>query len=81
MSSNVHTLLYPSAAGPATDVLLEAIRASHSDAPTEAGTAASFEWIAKKYPDQVGVPICLPPPQPTSLSGLKCPVEETGRTR
>ena len=53
----VAALLYPSAAGPATDVLLEAIRASHSDAPTEVGTAASFEWIAKKYPDQVGVPI------------------------
>jgi hypothetical protein len=70
----VAALLYPFAAGSATEVLLEAIRASHSDAPSQkAGMAASLAWIAEKYLDQVGVPICPPPPQPTSLSGLKCP--------
>jgi hypothetical protein len=70
----VAAIVYPTAAGPATEVLLEAIRARHSDATAnQAETAASLAWIAEKYPG----PICPPPPQPTSLSGLKCPVAET----
>jgi hypothetical protein len=67
-------IVYPSAAGPATEVLLDAIRARLSDAPAkEAGTAPSVAWIAEKYPNEVRRPICPPPPQPTSLSDLKCP--------
>jgi hypothetical protein len=71
----VSALVYPPAAG-ATKVLLDALHARHSDAPaTEAGTAPSMAWIAEKYPNEVRRPICPPPPQPTSLSGLKCPLE------
>jgi hypothetical protein len=71
----VAAIVYPTAAGPATEVLLEAIRARHPDAPAnQAGTAASLAWIAEKYPDLVRRPICPLPPQPTSLSGLNCPV-------
>jgi hypothetical protein len=74
----VTAIVYPFAAGPATDVLLDAIRARHPDAPAkEAGTAASLAWIGQKYPDQIRRPICPTPPQPTSLSGLKCPVSES----
>lgn len=71
-------IVYPTSAGSASEVVLEAIRARHSDAPAkEAGVAASLAWIAETYPDLVRRPICPPPPQPTSLSGLKCPVAET----
>jgi hypothetical protein len=69
----LEALVYPTAVGPATEVLLEAIRAIHSDAPTEAGTAAIFAWLAEKYPVEARRPICPPPLQPTLLSGLKCP--------
>ena len=63
-------IAYPTAAGPATEVLLDAIRAGHPDAPAkEAGTEAALEWLAKKYPDVLGPPLCPQPPQP----GLKCP--------
>jgi energy-coupling factor transporter ATP-binding protein EcfA2 len=73
----VAAIVYPFAAGPATEVLLDAIRARHSDAPAkEAGTATSLAWIAEKYPDQVHRPICPTPPQPNSLSGLNCPFAE-----
>jgi hypothetical protein len=73
----VAAIAYPTAAGPATEVLLEAIRARHSDAPPkEAGTEASLAWIAEKYPDVLRPSVCPPPPQPTSLSGLKCPIVE-----
>jgi hypothetical protein len=71
----VVAIVYPTAAGPATELLLDAIRARHPDAPAkEAGTAESLKWIAEKYPDQASHPICPTPPQPTSLSGLKCPL-------
>ena len=71
----VSAIVYPFAAGPATEVLLDALRARHSDAPAkEAGTIASVAWIAEKYPNEARRPICLPPPQPTSLSDLKCPL-------
>jgi hypothetical protein len=71
----VAALVYPTAAGPATEVLLDALRARHPDAP--AGTAAILAWIAEKYPNQVRPPICPTPPQPTS--DLKCPPSETDR--
>ncbi len=73
----VSAIVYPTAAGPATEVLLDAIRARHSDAPAkEAGTTASLAWIAEKYPSEVRRPICPPPPQPASLSDLKCPDQD-----
>ena len=77
-SELVAAFVYPSAARAATEVLLDALRARHSDVPTkEAGMAASLAWLAEKYPDVLRPPICPPPPQPTSLSNLKCPVAET----
>jgi hypothetical protein len=70
----ISAILYPPAAGPATEVLLDALRARHSDAPAkEAGTATLMAWVAEKYPNEVSRPICPPPPQPTS--GLNCPRE------
>ena len=75
------TVIYPSAAGPATEVLLDALRERDLDAPAkEAGTAAMFGWIAAKFPKQVRRPICPTPPQPTSLSGLECPIEGRSAT-
>jgi hypothetical protein len=72
----VAAIAYPAAAGAATEVLVDALRARHSDTPVkEAGMAANLAWIAEKYPSQVRRPICPTPPQPTSLSGLKCPLE------
>jgi energy-coupling factor transporter ATP-binding protein EcfA2 len=71
-------LVYPTAAGPATEVLFDALRVRHSDAPVkDVGTAASFAWVMKKFPDVLLPPICPPPPQPTAISGLKCPPAET----
>ena len=73
----VSAIAYPPAAGPATEVLLDALRARRSDVPAkEAGTAVSLAWIAEKYPNEARRPICPPPPQPTSLSDLKCPSED-----
>jgi hypothetical protein len=70
----VSAIVYPPAARLATDVLLDALRARHSDAPAkEGGTTPSVAWIAEKYPNEVRLPICPPPPQPTSISDLKCP--------
>ena len=63
-------IAYPTAAGPATEVLLDAIRAGHSGAPVkEKGTDAALEWLTKKYPDVLRPPVCPQPLQP----GLKCP--------
>jgi hypothetical protein len=62
------------AAGPATEILLEAIRARHHDAPTkEAGMQASLSWLASKFPEVLRPPVCPAPPQPTAMSGLRCP--------
>jgi hypothetical protein len=72
----VAALAYPAAAGPATEVLLDAVRARHSDAPPkEAGTEAGLAWLATKYPEALGPGVCPPPPQPTAISDLKCPSE------
>jgi hypothetical protein len=63
-------IAYPTAAGPATEVLLDAIRKEHPDAPAkEAGTEAALEWLAKTFPDVLRPPLCPEPLDP----GLKCP--------
>lgn len=66
-------IAYPAAAGSATEVLLEAIRAGHPDAPAkEAGTEPALAWLAKTFPDVVRPPHCPKPLQPD----LKCPLDE-----
>jgi hypothetical protein len=58
-------LKYPIAAGPATNVLLEALRVTNPTAPgAAAGLAASMRWIAESYPgiDFTSGPACPPPP-------------------
>jgi hypothetical protein len=67
-------IAYPTAAGSATEVLLEAIRARRSDMPNkDAGTQAALKWLAEKYPEVLRPPVCQPPPQPKEISGLQCP--------
>jgi hypothetical protein len=62
-------IAYPTAAGSSTEVLLDAVRAEHLDAPAkEKGTEAALEWLAKTYPDVFRPPVCPPPLQ----AGLKC---------
>jgi hypothetical protein len=69
-------IAYPAAAGPATEVLLEQIRAGHPEAPAkEAGTEAALAWLVAKYP-VLRSPACPPPPQPYEISRLKCPPQE-----
>jgi hypothetical protein len=66
----VTAIAYPAAAGRATEVLLDAIRGEHPDAPAkEAGTEVALAWLAKKFPDILRPPICPTPLQPD----LKCP--------
>jgi hypothetical protein len=73
----VAAVAYPAAAGSATDVLLDAIRAQAPDARAkEAGTQASLEWLAKRYPKILRPPGCPAPPQPYEISGLRCPPVE-----
>jgi hypothetical protein len=63
-------IAFPPAAGLATEVLLDAIRAEHPDAPKRGeGTEATLEWLAKTYPQVLHPPSCPQPLQP----GLKCP--------
>jgi hypothetical protein len=70
----VAAVAYPVAAGSATEILLDAVHARHSYAPAkEAGTEAGLKWLATKYPEARGPPVCPSPPQPTTISGLKCP--------
>jgi hypothetical protein len=65
-------IAYPAAGGPATDVLLDAIREKRPDAPAkEAGTEAALAWLAEKFSDVLHSPVCPPPPQ--LQPGLKCP--------
>jgi hypothetical protein len=69
-SALVKAIAYPAAAGSATEVLLDEIRAAHPDAPTkEAGTEAALKWLADTYPSVRGSPVCPQPLQP----GLECP--------
>jgi hypothetical protein len=63
-------IVYPASAGPATEILLDAIRAGRSDAPAkEAGTEPALIWLQKAFPDVLRGPLCPAPPQ----SDLKCP--------
>ena len=63
---------YPAAAGAATDVLLDAIRAGHPDAPMkEAGTEPALVWLTKTFPNALSPPVCPPPLQ--DQTDLKCP--------
>jgi hypothetical protein len=65
-------IAYPTVAGPATEILLDALRAGHPAAPPKkAGTEAALEWLAKTYRDVLSPPLCPPPLQP----GLKCPLQ------
>ena len=73
----VNAIAYPAAAGSATEVFLDAIRAGHPDAPAkEKGTEAALKWLAQKFPDALRPPLCPKPLQ----SGLKCPPQETSPT-
>ena len=55
-------IAYPTTAGSATGILLEAIRAGHPDAPAkEKGTEVALEWLANTFPDVLSPPRCLPP--------------------
>ncbi len=66
----VAAIAYPTAAGSATDVLFDAIRTGHPEAPAkEKGTEAGLEWLAKKFPEVLHPPVC---PQPLQ-AGLECP--------
>ena len=56
--------VYPTAAGEATEVLLEAIHGRRG---------ANLFWLAQRYPEVLQRPICPDPPQPFEISGLKCP--------
>jgi ribosomal protein S7 len=59
-------LKWPTAAGPATDVLLEALHERVSDAPgKEAGLDATVAWVAATYPD---IDLDSPPTFPASGS-------------
>jgi hypothetical protein len=70
----VAAIAYPSAAGPATEALLEAISARNPDAPAkEAGTYAGLKWLAIKYPWVLDTPACLQPPQFPTIPDFKCP--------
>jgi hypothetical protein len=70
-------IAYPTAAGPATEVLLDAIRAGHPDAPPkEEGTESALAWLAKTFPHVLRHPLCPPPLQ----SGLECPPQEAATT-
>jgi hypothetical protein len=72
-------IAYPTVAGPATGILLDAIRAGHPDAPAkEKGTEAALQWLAKTYPDVLRPPLCPPPPQ--LQPDLKCPPSARLRT-
>ncbi|MER8777026.1 TIR domain-containing protein [Mesorhizobium sp. M0977] len=70
----VAAIAYPTAAGPATEVLLEAIRARNPTAPrAQAGTDAVLKWLATRYPWILDPPICPEPPQSPSIPDFKCP--------
>ncbi|VFU10515.1 protein of unknown function [Methylocella tundrae] len=66
------TIVYPFAAGPATDILLDAIRVRCPEAPPkETGTEAGLEWLTEKNPEALRPPTCPEPLQRESR--LKCP--------
>jgi hypothetical protein len=62
----VDVLKYPTAAGEATDVLLDALHTRFSDAPgKEAGYEANLAWIQQTFPaiDVTSPPLRPPPPE------------------
>jgi hypothetical protein len=70
----VEVLKYPTLAGPATDVMLDALRDIDARAPgREAGLAASLEWLRTTYPsiDLDARPHC---PSPLEQRDVACPV-------
>jgi hypothetical protein len=60
----VAAVVYPTAAGEATEVLLEAIHGKRG---------ANLFWLAQRYPEVLQPPICPDPPLQFEISGLKCP--------
>ena len=70
----VTSIAYPAAAGPATNVLLDAIREQRPDAPSkEEGIEVALNWLASAYPLVLLPPVCPEPPQPFEVSGLRGP--------
>ena len=70
----VTAITYPAAAGPATNVLLDAIREQRPDAPSkEEGIEVALNWLASAYPLVLLPPVCPEPPQPFEISGLRGP--------
>ena len=68
----VEALKYPAAAGPATDILVAALRRAMPQAPgKEGGLHAILDWITKEFPDidLQSAPRCPPPRE----RGLSCP--------
>lgn len=65
-------LSFPMMAGPATDVLTEALREVGGPGK-EAGLDATLAWLREAYPniDPDAVPVC--PPPPAGWEGLQCP--------
>jgi hypothetical protein len=71
----VKAIAYPTAAGSATEVLLDALRAGHPDAPPrDKGTESALKWLTEKFPHVLTPPVCPPPVQ--SEPDLKCPLQE-----
>jgi hypothetical protein len=69
-SYQADAIAYPAAGGSATDILLDAMRATRQDAPAkDKGTQAALEWLAKTFPEVLRPPVCPEPLQP----GPKCP--------
>jgi hypothetical protein len=68
----VELLKYPMAAGDATAVLLDGLKAIAPEAPgNEAGLEANLNWIARTFP---GIDLEAPPACPASRwPGLSCP--------
>ncbi len=70
----VSAVTYPTAGGPATEILLEELRTLRLDAPGKSeGTTATLESLVTNYPRILQQPTCPVPPQSYELSGLKCP--------
>ena len=72
----VAAIAYLVAAGSATEVLLDEIRAKHSNAPPKSsGLASALDWLVAnaKYQSALQTPLCPQPPQPFEKSELRCP--------
>ena len=71
----VEALKYPTSAGAATDVLLDALHGIDPNAPgKEAGLAANLAWLTTAYPaiDLDAPPLC--PPPLLAQQDVTCPV-------